>query len=79
MSIDQVATRIAGEFMGSPVSVAKIHRLVSEAILAERERCAKVATDYGLSRKIAFGGPLEAKREAAQDIASAIRSGEETR
>jgi len=52
----------------------------ADSIIAEeRERCATVATNYGLLRKTAFGGPLEAKRAAAKDIASAIRSGEETR
>lgn len=31
---------------------------VLPAILAERDRCAKVATDYGRYQKRAFGGPL---------------------
>jgi hypothetical protein len=38
--IDQVATRIAGEFLAYDVSCNRIYRLVTEALLADRERAA---------------------------------------
>lgn len=43
--IEQAATRIAGEYMGAPISCAKLYKEVALALLAERERCAEIATE----------------------------------
>lgn len=58
-------------------SVSDVTDVIARAIAAERERCAKVADGYGWQGQRAVSQRLEAALDRADEIATAIRKGEQ--
>lgn len=73
--IDQIATRIAGYYLGAPISCAKLYREIVGALIAERASAADTIADLQAianSHSLSLTAELE-RRRAAEAQLEALR------